>query len=158
MKLLIASDGSAMTSRVARRFERAAWYVFVDDGKGVLDAVRNETPMDHTRILARAVREDISTVVTDKLGKKTVRHLVSHHLRAAFGRGLTVREVMEKSLRGELHSLTEEELQRQVDESSRPVSMVPLARQVRARREKTVSAAGTPRGQHHLQQYSGRGH
>ena len=158
MKLLIASDGSAMTSRVARRFERALWYVFVEDGKGILDAVRNETPMDHTRILARAAREDISIVVTDKLGKKTVRHLVSHHLRAAFGRGMTVREVMEKSMRGELHSLTEEELHQQVERPVRPVSTLPVPRQKRAPRTHTIAVGGTPRGQHHLQQYSGRGH
>lgn len=158
MKLLIAADGSAVTGRVARRFERALWYVIVDDEKGVLDAVRNDTPLDHTRILARAAREGVDIVVTDKIGRKGVRHLLAHHLRAAHGRGLTTREVMEKSLRGELHALTEEELHREIEEPVRPVSMAPLARQNRAPRTRTSASERTPRGQHHLQQYGGRGH
>jgi len=156
MKLLIAADGSAMTGRVARRFERAVWYVLVDDEKGIFGAVRNDTPMDHARILVRAANEGVTIVVTDKLGRKTVRHLLSHHLRVAAGRGLTIREVMEKSLRGELHSLTEEELHQQVE--VRPVSTVPVPRQKRAPRTHIIAVGGTPRGQHHLQQYSGRGH
>jgi predicted Fe-Mo cluster-binding NifX family protein len=158
MKLLIASDGRAMTSRVARHFERATWYLLVEGGQGILDAVRNDGPVDRTRILERAAHEDVGVVVADRIGKRTVRHLVRNHLQTAFERGLTVREVREKSVRGELHLVTVEELQQQLEQPVRPVSNAPVPRPRRAQRTTTIAVEVTPRGQHHLQQYAGRGH
>jgi predicted Fe-Mo cluster-binding NifX family protein len=158
MKYLIASVGSKLDSFVAKRFEHAAWYLIVDDETTVVDATQNILPHDHNTILARAVLEDVETIVAGKFSAGTLKFIRSHDLMTAHVHGVSAAHTMEKIQLGEIRTESEWDFE---SEKEKLVGMLPRTVVPKIRKPASESAqysSDSSRGHHHLQQYGGRGH
>lgn len=157
MKFLVATVGNTLESLVAKQFEHAAWYLIVDDTTRTFDAARNLSPNDHHAILTRASSDDVDIVIGGKFTLGSLKQIVSRDLRIAHAHGISVQEAMAKIKAGEIP--TQSELgPREVAEKVMPMQRVVT---MRGKQKKVLGAgyaAGSLRGQHHLQQYGGRGH
>jgi predicted Fe-Mo cluster-binding NifX family protein len=158
MKYLVSAVGNRNDARVARRFEKAAWYLIVDDTGEVLDAFQNVSPQDHNRVLVKAQEESVAAVVADRIGAGSEQFLASLHLGVAHAKGGIVRDIIEEVRSGAIKVIEARTVRQHVEEMA-------LLRQKRREQSAhgksagaTVPESGTPRGRYRIQQYSGRGH
>jgi predicted Fe-Mo cluster-binding NifX family protein len=158
MKYLVSAVGDGPDARVARRFEKAAWYLIVDDTGEILDAYRNVSPQDHNRVLVRGQEENVAAVVAARFGAGSEQFLASLNLGIAHAKSGTVRDTIEDVRTGVIKIIEPKTVKHQVEEAM-------LLRQkkrglsVHGRGQGAPVADGaTPRGHHRIQQYSGRGH
>ncbi len=158
MKYLVSAVGSRTDARVARRFEKAAWYLIVDDSGEILDAYRNASPQDHNRVLVRAQEENVAAVIAGRFGSGSEQFLASLNLGVAYAKSGTVRDTIEDLRTGAIRIIGAKTVKQHVEETM-------LLRQ--KKRDLSVHGRGqggpvvegaTPRGHHRIQQYSGRGH
>ena len=148
MKTFIAAEGDSLESPVAGRFERAGRYLLVDDMTGTLTSLQHPAAHHHHALLATAASENVDTVVAGKISFGNLQFMASLGMRMAYVHHMSAREAMEKLQRGDLKACVVRERDQ---------------RQPPGRRHKAIGiregfSSGTPRGQHHLQQYGGRGH
>jgi predicted Fe-Mo cluster-binding NifX family protein len=148
MKTLIATEGNTLDSCVARRFERAGWYLIVDDTMNILGALHHAAPRDYHKVLVKAAQENIGTVVAGKIGFGSLQIMASFDLKAAFARGMSARGAIDMLSAGELKAFVIQE------KKSRPR----FTRRQNPSNMHGSSPVGALRSEHHLQQYSGRGH
>ena len=158
MKYLVSAVGNRTDARVARRFEKAVWYLIVDDSGEILDAYRNVSPQDHNRVLVRAQEENVVAVIAGRFGSGSEQFLASLNLGVAHAKNGTVRETIEDVRTGAIKIIEAKTVKQHVEETM-------LLRQ--QKRDLSVHGRGqggpvaestTPRGHHRIQQYSGRGH
>ena len=158
MKYLVSAVGKRRDARVARRFEKAAWYLIVDDASEVLDAYQNLSPQDHNRILVKAKEESVAAVVAGRIGSGSEQFIASLNLGIAHAKNGTVRDTIEEIRIGSIKIIEARTVKQHVEETI-------LLRQ--KRREQGVhgkgpgvpeAESGTPRGHYRIQQYGGRGH
>lgn len=159
MKLLIAADGPTLESLVAKRFGHALSYLTVDSDSKELLAVRSGGQVSRTMIIRAAATAGITTVITGGIGPQAYALLSTNNMRAVHAREMTAGEAVDKFSRGELKVLDVETLRQTAEEHE-------LHRKEHRQQVKTGKHASpksgitpvTPRGKHHLQQFSGRGH
>ncbi len=125
-----------------------------------VNAFENVEPRDHHEIVPKAAEQGVTTIVTSNIGPRSYDLISPFNLQVVLARNVTVQEAIEKLRKGELkvvdaptlrHSVEERELLRQGQREQ--YGMGGKRRKGRGR-----FTSGTPRGRHHLQQYSGRGH
>jgi predicted Fe-Mo cluster-binding NifX family protein len=158
MKYLIASVGNTLESYVAKRFEHATWYLIVDDETPLVDATQNILPHDHSTILARAVLENVETVVAGKFSAGSLKFIRSRELMTAHVHGISANHALEKIELGEIKTESEWSFD---EEKEQLVGTLPRTRVSKIRKSRLESSqysSDSSRGQHHLQQYGGRGH
>jgi predicted Fe-Mo cluster-binding NifX family protein len=155
MKLLIATSGSSLTAPVARRFEKATWYLLVDTDTRVVKKHRNAKPGLHHDIVANAADEGAVCVLAERFGETAIRQLANHEMKVGCVRHCTAAAAMGKIEEGKIKP-----------EKARTILMRnEILNRFRQQQRGAVTrpsrahgmAAGT-RVQHHLQQYAGRGH
>ncbi|MBI4535628.1 MAG: hypothetical protein HY708_05065 [Ignavibacteriae bacterium] len=158
MKILVACDGSTLDSRVAKRFERAEWFLIAESTDKNFQAIQNLTPHDHHTIVDTAARENVQALVAGKFVFGSAHRMSLYNLRVAIAHNMTAREAIEKINRKDLILVEAAHLRHLIEEKD-------LARRGRnlqflkgQNRAKTGLHTGNMRAQHHLQQYSGRGH
>jgi predicted Fe-Mo cluster-binding NifX family protein len=157
MKFLVATVGNTLGSLVAKHFEHAAWYLIVDDFTRTFDAARNISPTDHHSILTRASSDDVDIVVGGKFTMGSLKQIVGRDLRIAHAHGITVQDAIAKIKAGEIQ--TQSELA-PLEVGERFMTRTPVVT-MQGKQKKVLEARhaqGSLRGQHHLQQYGGRGH
>lgn len=157
MKFLIASVGNMMNSYVAKRFEHAAWYLIVNDETKAFDAAQNVMPHDHHSILVRASSEDVDVVVGGKFSTSSLKLIQARDLSVAHLHGISVTHAIERIKSGEVRTESEFGLER---DTERLIGIMPRIMTMKGKRRAvgTGFASDSLRGQHHLQQYGGRGH
>jgi predicted Fe-Mo cluster-binding NifX family protein len=158
MKYLIASVGSKLDSFVAKRFEHATWYLIVDDETPAVDTTQNIMPHDHNTILARAVLENVETIVAGKFSAGTLKYIRSHDLMTGHVHGVSVAHAIEKIQLGEIRTESEWDFE---NEKEKIVGTLPRLVNAKVRKsavESSQYSSESSRGHHHLQQYGGRGH
>lgn len=156
MKLLVASVGMSLESFIVKRFEHAAWYLFVDTEAGSLEAIHHRTPHDRHGALSRAVADRVDAVVAAKFGEHSLKVLNSGGIPVAIVHGIPGRAAVAKILSERIPLTSPEELiPGKGIETGRAVNMAGM---YRAPKPANGYSSDTARGQHHLQQYGGRGH
>jgi predicted Fe-Mo cluster-binding NifX family protein len=158
MKFLVASIGNRLESYVAKRFEHAAWYLIVDSETHALDARQHITPQDRHRVLDKAAAENVHAVIAGKFGENSLKLIQAHEMYVALLHGMSAQQALEKIAAHEIKLQEAKEIERQRG----ILAATPQQRTFRNSGTKVPSAAGhtsdSARGQHHLQQYGGRGH
>lgn len=156
MKLLVASVGMSLESYVVKRFEHAAWYLFVDTEKGSTEAIHHRMPNDRHRVLSRAIADRIDAVVAAKFGDHTLKVLNSGGITVALVHGVPCRAAVADILEQRIPLSSPAELMPGKGiETGKAVTMVGPTR---VPKFASGYSADTARAQHHLQQYGGRGH
>jgi predicted Fe-Mo cluster-binding NifX family protein len=157
MRFLVATVGNTLESQVAKHFEHAAWYLIVDDFTRTFDAARNVSPTDHHSILTRASSDDVDIVIGGKFTMGSLRQIVGRDLRIAHAHGVSVQVAIAKIKAGEIQ--TQSELA-PPEPGEKFMTRTPAVT-MRGKQKRVLEARYAPgslRGQHHLQQYGGRGH
>lgn len=160
MKVLVATDGRTLESRISRRFGKAGWYLVVDVENQVVEEFPNLTVDDHHNIILESAGLGVSTVITGNLGPRTYELISSNNLRIALARNMTAREAIEHLEQGRLKILDAPTLKKSVEEHELLMKdrREQFSKRRNAFRGRGIVFGATPRGQHHLQQYGGRGH
>lgn len=159
MKVLIAADGTSWESVVARRFEKAVWYLVIDSETKELEVYQNVFPHNHCNILLLASRLRVPVIVAGGMDTATARLMLSLNFRFGVATRITVRQTLEVMTTGLL----------QITDVSRFRKGLPIGGTARrgtpSPRAKRPTAGGMPvvtgatsHVHHHLQQYGGRGH
>lgn len=161
MRVLIASDGKTLGSTIAKRFGHARWYLIVDLETGkVVTTQQNVNREDHHDVVAKAAGEGVTAILTGNIGPRSYELISLHELQVAHAKHMTVQEALDRFRAGGLKILDAPTVRRNVEEHA---FLMQGRRQQfrkggRSRAGWGSSGGQTPRGQHHLQQYAGRGH
>jgi predicted Fe-Mo cluster-binding NifX family protein len=160
MNILIASEGVTLESHVARQFEKAVWYLIVNDQTMETDVVQNLTPQEHNQILVEASRRHAIAVVAGKIGRPCAHLMAALRMQAVLAPHLLAREVLEKLKAGELKTtdpstIIQRAKELEVKRAGRRLQLAGGRKEFGA---SGIAEPGTARGHHHLQQYAGRGH
>jgi len=158
MKLLLAAEGNTLDSRIARRFEKADWYLFVDADKDNVVAVPNLEHRRHHDIIPKAVGQGITTIITGNPGPRSCNLISSLNMSVALVCHVTGREAIQKIQKGELPILDAATLKHHLEDQAMRRKGLRAVHTGAGMRGKGYVAQVTPRGHHHLQQLSGRGH
>lgn len=159
MIVLFASDGNTVDSRIARRFGKAAWFLVVDTDSLDTWAMPNRLPQDHDDIVKRADDRGASIVICGDIGPKSFDLMASRSMMVFRAEGLTCREALHVLQAGSLRKLDGPTLRHNVGmrEHQHPYALRGQRSGQHARRWHGYPA-GSMRGRHRVQQYSGRGH
>ena len=159
MKFLIASVGNRLDSFVAKRFEHAAWYLIVDMDTLAVDTTQHLTPHVRHAVLLKAAVEKVHAVVAGKIGETSLKLIRTHDMQVALVHGMSVRNAMERITSHEIKLVEAEEIERERGIVVGTVQrLIPKVRNAKTPLAGTISPSDSARGQHHLQQYGGRGH
>jgi len=155
MTILVAADGPMVESPVAEKFTKARWYLVVDTETLDSTVLPSTTFENHHEVIVRAAALGAEAVVTGHCGPSFYHQLLDTGMALAPAHGISVLESIQRYRRGALKVLREADLRAQLE---RHEGGPPVARGA-AQREHRMQAFApvTPRGRHHLQQYSGRG-
>lgn len=158
MKVLVAAEGDTLDSPVARRFGTAARYLVVDLENFRLDILKEFDVKDHRAIMDKAMEWGAGTIIAGNVGPRFYDLISSTGAQFALAANLTVREAVERYLRGTLRILDAPTIQRSIEEHE--IMLRDRRRQFAAQRRRGMfgPGSGNARGRHHLQQYGGRGH
>lgn len=160
MKVLIATDGKKLEHGVARRFGKASWYMIVDVDTNDIELFPNLKLEDHHEIVPKASERGVSTIITGNIGPRSYDLISSLNLRVALARNMSARDAIERLKQGTLKTLDAPTLRRNLEAHE----IIAQGRRWQAGKGGKLTkgkggfATATPRGQHHLQQYGGRGH
>lgn len=159
MKFLVALIGNRLESYVAKRFEHAAWYLIVDSETQAIEAIRHNTPQDRHTALLKAASAEVHCVVAGKFGESSLKLMRTHDMQIALVHGIIAKLAMEKIVTREIELLDVNEMR---EHRTPPTGMMQRIFPGRKTGRSPITAAGyssdSQRGQHHLQQYGGRGH
>jgi predicted Fe-Mo cluster-binding NifX family protein len=157
MNILVASEGSSLEHRVAAKFAGAAWYLVVD--VDTLEAtVLPRTAFDNRHeVIVRAAALGAGAVVTGHIGPAFLHQLLESRMMLASAHGVSVLEAVQRYRQGVLKVLGEADLRALLEEHRTRPAAVRGGGVKKGRTSSTAFDPVTPRGRHHLQQYSGRG-
>ena len=161
MKALIAADGKTLGSSISKRFGHARWYLIVDpESDTVVEQLENVNPEDHHEVVAKAAARGVTTIITGNVGPRSYELMSLHNLQVAHAKRMTARAALVRFKEGALKILDAPTVRRNVEEHA--LLLQGRRQQFRKGRRLTTGkgsySGGAPRGQHHLQQYAGRGH
>jgi predicted Fe-Mo cluster-binding NifX family protein len=160
MKLLIASDGKDLKSTISKRFGHAAYFLKVDTDSKEIVVIENSPFTRRHEVIPAMAKEGVDTIIAAHIGPHAFALLAANGMRAVLARHVTVGEAIEKCVRGELKILDGPTLQHSIEEHA----VLRIAQRHQRGRGPFRGELGekvqlsTPRGRHHLQQFSGRGH
>jgi len=159
MKFLVASVGNRLESHVAKKFEHAVWYLFVDSTTHSITPVHHMTPHDRHDVLARAVSKNVDAVIAGKFADSSLRLLRAMKMRVVLVRNVSVVSAIESITANELpiQDAAEIPFDRAVNLEV-AVHVSPKKRRGKVSVHEAGYVSDSPRGHHHLQQYGGRGH
>lgn len=118
MKVLVASDGTALSCKVSKRFGHAKAFLWVDSRDwsfAVIDGV-GEDAENHG--FARMVELGVDRVATGNIGPYAFRDLTDHGIKVYVTRNMTVREAVENIVAGAFGPATQPTMKRAVHEGA----------------------------------------
>jgi predicted Fe-Mo cluster-binding NifX family protein len=161
MRALIAADGKTLDSAIAKRFGKAQWYLIVDlETNRIEQKLPNLKPEDHHEVVSDAAKWGVAVIVTGNIGPRSYELISLHNLQVAHARDMSVRAALDRLRNRALKILDAPTVRKNVEEHELILRgrRAQFAKGGRTGRVKTTYSSTTPRGQHHLQQYGGRGH
>lgn len=159
MNVLIGADGTSWESAVARRFEKAVWYLIVNSETLEREVYQNVYPHDRNNILLLASRRHVPVILGGGMDAATARLMLSLNLRFVIVTRANVRRAVDLVNTAPLHVVDLARFSRGAKTVLTERGGTPLSwKRVPAIRGRTVASGSTLRGHHHLQQYGGRGH
>lgn len=108
--IAVSSDGNSLSSMVAPRFARAAYFLIFDDEGNMVEAKANDTSDVAHGAGGRAVQllsaKKVSSVVGPMFGPNAVVALKAAGIKAFEVRDITVEDAVKKVLKGEIPEMT----------------------------------------------------
>lgn len=159
MALLVAAEGRHLDAQVARRFEKAAWFLIIDPRSFTVETFHHALPHDQDGLLRRAGAEGITGVLTGGIGPMAFGLIRAQEIPVYTAEGLTVRQAVDRANEGVLSRCLEPDRRAPATGEVTPGRLRAAgASRSRFGRRRVTDAGESGRGRHRLQQYSGRGH
>jgi predicted Fe-Mo cluster-binding NifX family protein len=161
MRVLIAADGKTLGSGVSKRFGNARWYLIVDpETETVVEELENVNPEDHHEVVSKAAKRGVTTIITGNIGPRSYELMSLHNLQVAHAKQMAASAALVRFKEGVLKILDAPTVRKNVEERALLLQgrRQQFRKRGRPRTGKGSYVGGAPRGQHHLQQYAGRGH
>lgn len=106
MKVVIATNGPTLDSRVAQRFGHAPYYLLVDATTRELQVIENHEHDDETHaIIPQLAEQEAKVFVTGNIGPHAFQLIRSLQGQVALARLMPASEALDKLQRGELELL-----------------------------------------------------
>lgn len=115
MKIFIGADSPELTSKIAKRFGHANFYLIFNQQAKDIEVISNSEHDEKHQILIDAVNNGVETFVVGNIGPHAFNILKKENIKIYLARKMTVKEAIEKLEKSELESLTEPTVKKSID-------------------------------------------
>ena len=115
MKILLATDGKTLESKIAKRFGHANYYLIFDSESKKLDVRANSGHDDNHSSLLNLANEGVSKFIVGNIGPNAFNVLNKANSKVYLARKYEAKEALEKFFNDELEELTNPTLKRSIE-------------------------------------------
>lgn len=115
MKILLATDGKTLESKIAKRFGHANYYLIFDSESKKLDARTNSGHDDNHSSLVDLANEGVTNFIVGNIGPNAFKVLHDKNTKVYLARKYRAKEALDKFLNNELEELTNPTLKRSIE-------------------------------------------
>ena len=115
MKILFATDGKTLESKIAKRFGHANYYLIYNSESKELDARANPGHNDDHSSLVDLAKEGVTDFIVGNIGPNAFRVLDKAKAKIYLGRKYIANEALNKFLNSKLEQLTKPTLKRSIE-------------------------------------------
>jgi len=115
MKILLATDGETLESKIAKRFGHANYYLIFDNESNKLEARVNHGHDDDHSSLLELANEGVTNFIVGNIGPNAFKVLNDKNTKVYLARKYKAKEALEKFLNNELEELTNPTLKRSIE-------------------------------------------
>lgn len=107
MKIFIGADSPELTSKVAKRFGHADYYLIYNTVSKILDVIANIEQDEKHEILFDAITKGVEIFIVGNIGPHAFEILNGANVKIYLARKMTIEEALSKLENNELELLTE---------------------------------------------------
>ncbi len=115
MKILLATDGKALESKIAKRFGHANYYLIFDNESKEIEARVNHGHDDNHSSLIDLANEGVTDFIVGNIGPNAFKVLNDKSTKVYLARKNKAKEALDKFLNNELEELTTPTLKRSIE-------------------------------------------
>jgi len=115
MKILLATDGETLDSKIAKRFGHAHYYLIYDSELKTIDARKNSGHSDDHAELVSLVNESVLHFIVGNIGPIAFKVLDRANAKMYLARRLLAKDALDKFLNIDLEQLTNSTLKRSIE-------------------------------------------
>jgi predicted Fe-Mo cluster-binding NifX family protein len=115
MKILLATDGKTLESKIAKRFGHADFYLIFDNESKEIEARVNPGHDDNHSSLVDLANEGVAHFIVGNIGPNAFKILNDKNTKVYLARKYRAKEALEKFLNNELEELTTPTLKRSIE-------------------------------------------
>ena len=115
MKILLATDGKTLESKIAKRFGHANYYLIFDSESKKLEARINHGHDDDHSSLVDLANEGVTQFIVGNIGPNAFKVLHDKSTKVYLARKYRAKEALDKFLNNELEELINPTLKRSIE-------------------------------------------
>lgn len=115
MKILLATDGKTLESKIAKRFGHANYYLIFNNESKELEARINHGHDDDHSSLVDLANEGVTHFIVGNIGPNAFKVLNAKNTKVYLARKYSAEEALKKFLDNELEELTTPTLKRSIE-------------------------------------------
>ena len=116
MKILLATDGKTLESKIAKRFGHANYYlIFNNESKELEARINNGHDDDHSSLIDLA-NEGVTNFIIGNIGPNAFKVLHDKITKVYLARKYKAKDALDKFLNNELEELTNPTLKRSIED------------------------------------------
>jgi predicted Fe-Mo cluster-binding NifX family protein len=115
MKILLATDGETLESKIAKRFGHANYYLIFDNESKEIEARVNHGHDDNHSSLGDLANEGVTDFIVGNIGPNAFKVLQDKSTKVYLARKNKAKDALEKFLNNELEELTTPTLKRSIE-------------------------------------------
>jgi len=115
MKILLATDGETLESKIAKRFGHANYYLIFNNESKELEARINHGHDDDHSSLVDLANEGVTQFIVGNIGPNAFKILHDKNTKVHLARKYRAKDALDKFLNNELEELTNPTLKRSIE-------------------------------------------
>ena len=115
MKILLATDGKTLESKIAKRFGHANYYLIFDSESKKLDPKANSDHDNNHSSIVNLTNEGVTNFIVGNIGPNAFKVLIDKNTKVYLARKYKAKEALDKFLNNELKELTAPTLKRSIE-------------------------------------------
>ena len=116
MKILLATDGKTLESKIAKRFGHANYYLIFDNESKSIETRINPGHDDNHSSLVDLANEGVTNFIVGNIGPNAFKVLHDKNTKVYLARKYRAKEALDKFLNNELEELTNPTLKRSIED------------------------------------------
>ncbi len=107
MLIMIGTDGTELTSKVAKRFGHARYYIKCNENANIIEVIDNPEHDEKHQVLIDAINNGVNVFIVGNIGPHAFSILNREGVKIYLARNISSKEALEKLRNNELELLTE---------------------------------------------------